>query len=196
MAKKPVKKSATKKGGPTSKTRKSKAVKKAGSGKKTTRSVSVKKPISEKERAQRAANLIANTEKKKTVRGRKADRPERSLTDKQTSSLLDAIVEGMQEKKARNIAILDLREIETRVCDYFVICDAESKTHVDAIGGSVEEIVEKMTGDKPYHSEGYQNSEWILIDYINIVAHVFLREVREHYNIEALWGDSKMTLIN
>jgi ribosome-associated protein len=102
----------------------------------------------------------------------------------------------MQEKKAKNIAILDLTDIESRVCDYFVICDADSKTHVDAIGGSVEEVVEKMTGEKPYHSEGYQNSEWILIDYINIVAHVFLREVREHYNIEALWGDAKMTLIN
>jgi uncharacterized protein (UPF0262 family) len=157
MAKKPVKKSATKKGGPTSKTRKSKAVKKTGSGK-TTRSVSVKKPISEKERVQRAANLIANTEKKKTVKGRKADRPERSLTRKQTTTLLDAVVEGMQEKKAKNIAILDLTDIESRVCDYFVICDADSKTHVDAIGGSVEEVVEKMTGEKPYHSEGYQNS--------------------------------------
>ena len=92
--------------------------------------------------------------------------------------------------------ILNLQGIENRVTDYFVICDAESSTHVNSIADSVEEIVEKLTSEKPYHTEGSQNGEWVLIDYINIVAHVFLRETREHYNIEGLWGDAEITVIN
>ncbi|MDI1354544.1 MAG: ribosome silencing factor [bacterium] len=114
---------------------------------------------------------------------------------KETGSLLDAIVEGMQERKGKNISILDLRGIENRVTDYFVICDADSNTHVNSIAESVEETAEKLTGERAYHSEGRQNGEWILIDYINIVAHVFLRETREHYNIEGLWGDAEITQI-
>jgi len=178
MAKKPVKKSAAKK------------IKKPAA-KKTAKKVSKKKPISDKEREIRAANLIANSEKKK-----KTKRPKKSSSHEQTSTLLDAIVEGMKEKKAKNIMIMDLRDIETRVCDYFVICDADSRTHVGSIADSVEETVYKLTSEKAYHSEGHQNGEWILIDYINIVAHVFLREVRDHYNLEALWGDAEITLIN
>lgn len=150
-----------------------------------------KKVVTDKEREVRAANLIANSEKKK-----KTKRPKKSSTREQTSTLLDAIVEGMQEKKAKNIMIMDLSKIESRVCDYFVICDADSKTHVEAIADSVEEVVAKLTGEKAYHSEGHQNSEWILVDYINIVAHVFLREFRDHYNLEALWGDAEITLVN
>lgn len=92
--------------------------------------------------------------------------------------------------------ILNLQGIENRVTDYFVICDADSNTHVNSIADSVEETVEKMTGEKAYHTEGSQNGEWVLIDYINIVAHVFLRETREHYNIEGLWGDAEITLVN
>jgi ribosome-associated protein len=77
-----------------------------------------------------------------------------------------------------------------------VICDADSNTHVNAIAESIEETVIKQTPDKLYHSEGQQNAEWILLDYINIVAHVFLRETREYYNIEGLWADAEITLIN
>lgn len=178
MSKKPVKKSAAKK---TTKPAAKKGAKK----------VSPKKVISEKEREQRAANLIANSEKKK-----KTKRPKKVSTQKETTGLLDAIIDGMQEKKAKNIMVMDLRGIDNRVCDYFVICDADSKTHVSAIGDSVEDTVIKHTGEKAYHSEGHQNSEWILIDYINIVAHVFLKEMRDHYNLEGLWGDAEIKLIN
>ena len=110
--------------------------------------------------------------------------------------LLDAIVEGMEERKAKNITILNISKLENRVTDYFVICDADSKTHVNSIADSVEDMVIKLTNEKAYHAEGHQNSEWILIDYINIVVHVFLRETREFYNIEGLWGDAEITTIN
>jgi ribosome-associated protein len=155
---------------------------------------STKKPVSEKERETRQANLIANTEKKKNKsKGRK---PKIDRSSSETTSLLDSIVEGMEEKKARNIVVVDLRAIENRVSDYFVVCDAESRIQVEAIAGSVEEIVEKRTKEKPYHTEGYGNSEWIIVDFINIVAHIFQTETRNYYNIEGLWADAEFKEIN
>lgn len=191
MAKKPIKKSSAKK--TVKKAIKSKlgglkkSPAKAGSGVKT------KKPLTDKERELREANVIANSENKKKPSS--AKRPKKVSTQKETSSLLDSIVEGMQERKAKNITILNLQGLENRVTDYFVICDADSNTHVNSIADSVEETVEKLTKERPYHSEGYQNGEWILVDYINIVAHIFLKETREHYNIEGLWGDAEITEI-
>ncbi|MGZ3883458.1 MAG: ribosome silencing factor [Bacteroidia bacterium] len=168
---------------------KKKAVKKA---------VVKKKPRTEKEIQTREANAIANTEKKKSSRntGGKSRKRVKNSSSEQTTSLLDAIVEGMQEKKARNIVVIDLTSIENRVSDYFVIGDAESKTQVEAIAGSVEEEVLKQTGEKAFHAEGYSNAEWIIIDYINIVAHVFQKETRDYYNIEGLWADAEFKEIN
>lgn len=188
MAKTPAKKTAVKKSSPAKKAAPKKVAKKA-SAKKVT-----KKPVSEKELMLKEANRIANSEKKRKVTSN-AKRPKKSSTKEQTTSLLDAIVLGMQEKKAKHITIINLDGLENRVCDYFVICDADSTTHVNAIADSLEEMVMKKTGEKPYHSEGYQNAEWILIDYVNIVAHVFMRETREFYNIEGLWGDGEITNI-
>lgn len=194
MAKKPVTKTTAKK---TIKSAIKKTVKSGPSPAKKAAAkkgkVPVKRTLTDKEREQREANAIANSEKKKKPATR---RPKKSSSPKETSSLLDAVVEGMKERKAKNIMILNLQGIENRVTDYFVICDADSNTHVNSIADSVEEMVEKLTKEKAYHSEGNQNGEWVLIDYINIVAHVFLRETREHYNIEGLWGDAEMTLIN
>ena len=184
MAKIPVKKAATKKAS----TAKKAAPKKAAAKK------VVKKPLTEKEEAQKEANRIANTENKKKVASG-AKRPKKSATKEQTTSLLDAIVQGMQDKKAKNITIINLIGLEHRVADYFVICDADSNTHVSAIADSAEESVIKKTGEKPYHTEGRQNSEWILVDYVNIVAHIFLHETREFYNIEGLWADGEITNI-
>lgn len=178
MAKKTVKKV-------TSKTVKKSAAKKTGV--KKSKSSSLKK-ISDKEKQARQANLIANSEKKKKLK-----RPKKSSSSSQASNLLDAVVLGMQEKKAKNITIVNLSEVENSICDYFVICDSESKTHVEAIADSVEEVTRKKTGEKPFHAEGYENSEWILIDYINVVAHVFLKEIRDYYNLEALWADAEFT---
>jgi len=161
--------------------------------KKAAKKSSPKKVITEKERALRAANLIANSEKKGSPKATK--RPKKTSTKAQTTGLLESIIEGMQEKKAKNITVLNLSGLENRVCDYFVICDADSKTHVNSIADSVEDNVLKLTKEKAFHSEGHQNGEWILIDYINIVAHVFLKEMRDYYNIEALWGDAEFKII-
>lgn len=183
MAKIPAKKTTAKKASSAKKAAPKKAAKKVA-----------KKPLTEKEELQKEANRIANTENKKKVSSG-AKRPKKTATKEQTTSLLDAIVEGMQEKKAKNITIIDLIGLENRVADYFVICDADSTTHVNAIADTLEESVIKKTGEKPYHSEGHQNAEWILVDYVNIVAHVFMRETREFYNIEGLWADGKITTI-
>ncbi len=107
-----------------------------------------------------------------------------------SEQLVQAVVEGIQEKKGKNITILDLREVDGSICDFFVICDGDSNTQVDAIGDSVEDYVRKTLNDKPYHIEGKQNAEWILVDYVNVVVHVFQRPVREFYNLEGLWADA------
>lgn len=190
MAKIPVKKKTVKK---TSKPAAKKTAKKTVKSKTAPAKKAAKKPVTDKERELREANMLANLENKKKPAGTK--RPKKSASASQTSTLLDAIVEGMQERKAKNITILNLSEIENRVTDYFVICDADSNTHVNSIADSLEDTVARLTGEKAYHSEGRQNGEWILIDYINIVAHVFMRETREHYNVEGLWGDAEITRV-
>lgn len=192
MAKIPVKKSSAKKATKASAAKGAKKTVKKAAPKKAAKKTS-KKELTDKERAFREANVIANSENKKKPSAGK--RPKKTSSPKQTSSLLDAVIEGMQERKAKNVTVLNLQGIENRVTDYFIICDADSNTHVNSIADSIEETVEKMTKEKAYHSEGHQNGEWILIDYINIVVHVFLRETREHYNIEGLWGDAEITTI-
>jgi len=112
------------------------------------------------------------------------------------NDLLEMIIDAVQEKKGDNLVVLDLREIHSRVCDYFVICEGRSTTQVDAIADSVKYEVKKKLNQLPYHSEGYTNSEWILIDYVNIVVHVFQPQVREFYNIEGLWADADVKHYN
>ena len=109
--------------------------------------------------------------------------------------LTDAIVEGVLEVKGRNISVLNLQDIHNRVCDYFIICQADSTTQVNAIAGSVEEMVKKLTGERPYRKEGFENSEWILVDYVTVVVHIFQTEVRNFYNLESLWADAEVTEI-
>jgi ribosome-associated protein len=109
--------------------------------------------------------------------------------------LLANIILGIEEVKGEDINILDLRDIDNAACDYFVICNGNSNTQVNAIMSSVQKTVSKSIKDKPWHVEGSDNSEWILMDYVNIVVHVFQKHIREYYNIESLWGDAKITLI-
>ena len=104
--------------------------------------------------------------------------------------LANVIIEGMQENKAKEIVSLNLKEIETAVCDYFIICHGTSNTHVSAIADSVIHETIKTLKDKPFNREGLENGEWILLDYGNVVVHVFQRETRDFYNIEKLWGDA------
>ncbi|MBC7495163.1 MAG: ribosome silencing factor [Flavobacterium sp.] len=112
-----------------------------------------------------------------------------------TDVLLANILKGIEDVKGNDIEILDLRAIETAVCDYFVICNGTSNTQVNAIVNSIQKVVSKELKDKPWHVEGTDNAEWVLMDYVSIVVHVFQKEIREYYNIEGLWGDAKITKI-
>lgn len=107
-----------------------------------------------------------------------------------------AILKAIDEVKGLDIQLLDLREIENTVCDYFVICTGTSNTHINAISGIVQKQVSKATKEKPWHIEGEGNAEWILLDYVNIVVHIFQKHIREYYDIESLWGDAKITSIS
>lgn len=119
------------------------------------------------------------------------------MAKKQTSAdqLITTILAGIEDVKGKEITILDLREIENTVCDYFVVCEGTSNTQVNAIVNSVQKKVSKELKDNPWHVEGSDNAEWVLIDYVNVVVHVFQKHIREYYDIESLWGDAKITVI-
>ena len=120
------------------------------------------------------------------------------MTKKQVSAdeLIAVIIKGIDDVKGENIQLLDLRDIENTVCDYFIICSGNSNTQVNAISGSVQKVVSKEIKDKPWHVEGETNAEWVLMDYVNVVVHVFQKHIRDFYDIESLWGDAKITQIN
>lgn len=109
--------------------------------------------------------------------------------------LANVIVEGMQENKAKEIVSLNLKDIDTAVCDYFIICHGTSNTHVSSIADSVIDETLKTLKDKPFNREGMENGEWVLLDYGNVVAHIFQKETRDFYNIEKLWGDANIDYI-
>lgn len=116
----------------------------------------------------------------------------KNKTATQSTNISEVIVHGIQEKKGNDIVRLDLRNIHSSVADYFVVCHAESSTQVKAIANSVEEEVFKALGLEPYRKEGLQNAEWILLDYFDVVVHIFKTDKREFYGIEDLWGDAEM----
>ena len=109
--------------------------------------------------------------------------------------LISVIISGIEDVKGKEISILDLRDIENTVCDYFIVCEGTSNTQVNAIVNSVQKKVSKELKDSPWHTEGLDNAEWVLIDYVNVVVHVFQKHIREYYDIESLWGDAKTTVI-
>jgi ribosome-associated protein len=104
--------------------------------------------------------------------------------------LLKSVIKGIFEKKGHNVLKIDLRKLENRIADYYVICHGSSITQVDAICDSVEDIVRKEAGEKPLHVEGLENCYWVLIDYSNVVVHIFLEEHRNFYSLESLWADA------
>jgi ribosome-associated protein len=109
--------------------------------------------------------------------------------------LITAVITSIEDVKGNDISILDLRDIENTVCDYFIICEGTSNTQVNAISNSIQKKVSKELKENPWHVEGEDNAEWVLIDYVNVVVHVFQKHIREYYDIESLWGDAKTTLI-
>lgn len=104
--------------------------------------------------------------------------------------LVDVVVKGMQEIKAKDIVHLDLREVPGAVCDHFIICHGDSVTQVEAIARSVERFTMEHADEKPWHQEGKENAGWILLDYVDVVAHIFLRDVRTYYGLDQLWADA------
>lgn len=114
---------------------------------------------------------------------------------KEDNRLLNNIISGIQEKKGKNITIIDLEGISGVVCDYFVICEGNSPSQVSAVAESVEHIVKKDTKESPLRVQGQSMAEWIGIDYGDIIVHIFLPEMRSFYNIENLWSDAKIETI-
>lgn len=127
--------------------------------------------------------------KTKTTAIKKVTRSKKTPTG---DDIVNVIIKAMEEKKAHNITCLDLRNVESAVTDYFVICHGTSATQVDAIGNSVEDMVKKKFNEKPFHTEGYKNAEWILIDYFTVVVHIFTEEKRDFYRLEKLWADAEV----
>lgn len=107
--------------------------------------------------------------------------------------LVDAIVDGIQDVKGKDIVVLDLTKLPNSVTNYFIICSGDSNTQVDGISNSILRKTREELHEKPWHEEGSGNSEWILLDYVNVVVHIFYRNVREFYNLEDLWADAIRT---
>ena len=110
----------------------------------------------------------------------------------ETDVLLGSIIKGIFEKKGQNVLKIDLRKLESRITDYFIICHGSSVTQVSAICDSVDETVRKEANEKPLHVEGLENCYWVLLDYSNVVVHVFLEEYRNFYSLESLWADAEI----
>ena len=110
----------------------------------------------------------------------------------ESTSISELVVHGIQEKKGNDIVRLDLRNIHSSVADYFVVCHAESSTQIKAIAQSVEDEVFKALKLDPWRKEGMQNADWIVLDYVDVVVHIFKTDKREFYGIEDLWGDAEM----
>lgn len=113
----------------------------------------------------------------------------------EVEQLMEVVIKGLQDTKAENIVSIDLKGIDNAVCDYFIICTGTSNTHVSALAGSVEKEVRNTLQDRPWHKEGFGSSEWILLDYVNVVVHVFQQDARDFYNLEGLWADGKISKI-
>jgi ribosome-associated protein len=109
--------------------------------------------------------------------------------------LLSSIIKGIFIKKGQNVLKIDLRKLENRITDYFVICHASSGTQVSAICDSVDDNVRMETGEKPLHLEGLDNCFWVLLDYGNVIVHIFLEEYRNFYNLESLWADAAIEVM-
>jgi ribosome-associated protein len=120
---------------------------------------------------------------------------ERKNKELSSKDLTELVVKGMTEKKGLDIAILDLRKVKNSITDFFVICSGNSDTQIDALANSIEQEVYKISKTEPWQKEGKANGEWILIDYVDVVAHIFNKERRKHYDLEELWGDAEVTYL-
>ena len=113
----------------------------------------------------------------------------------ENEQIVNKIVEGIQERKGERIVVVDMSDLQEAPCSYFVICEGNSKVHVGAIAQSIKDWVRDEVKVKPYAIDGLENSEWIAMDYGQIIVHVFQRASREFYDIEHLWEDAELTEI-
>jgi ribosome-associated protein len=111
-------------------------------------------------------------------------------TQVSSKQLADTIKKAILEKKGENVVLLNLKKIQTAVCDYFVVCHGNSSTQVTAIADEIEKEVKQKHQENVYHKEGHENAQWILLDYSDVVVHVFQAEAREYYGLEKLWADA------
>lgn len=111
------------------------------------------------------------------------------MSENNLQQLLDSAIKGLQEKKAVDIVSIDLRKIENSICKYFVICNGTSNTHVEGLANSTIDEIFNNCNEKPLYMDGFKNAEWILIDYADIIVHIFQKEKRELYQLETLWMD-------
>lgn len=117
-----------------------------------------------------------------------------TLVENNTETLVSAIVDGIREKKGKNIAIIDMRQLDDAVCEYMVIGEGNTPIQVDAIEGSVWDVVQKQLNEKPvYEHKG--SGEWIAMDYVDVMVHIFVPDLRGYYNIEGLWADAPIELL-
>lgn len=123
-------------------------------------------------------SVLSNRKKKGAARLTKA------------SKIIKTIISAIQEKKGKNIISLDLRKINEAVADFFIVCEAASQPQIRAIADNVDDKVREKCGEKPFHHEGYNNLQWVLIDYVNVVVHIMLPENRKFYKLEEMWSDA------
>ena len=116
-----------------------------------------------------------------------------AVADKDSSNLVDIIINSIQEKKGNDLISLDLRNTEGAICDNFIICHGNSNTQVRAMAEFVIEEVKKVEGSNPWNKEGFANMQWILLDYVDVVVHIFQLEAREFYDVEGMWADAEVT---
>ncbi|MCC6286737.1 MAG: ribosome silencing factor [Chitinophagaceae bacterium] len=119
------------------------------------------------------------------------ERPKRSARLTRNSKLFKTIINAIRNKKGENIISLDLRKVDEAVADFFIVCEASSNVQIKAIADAIQEEVKEKCGESPYHHEGYQALQWVLIDYVNIVVHIFQPETRRFYKLEEMWNDGE-----
>ena len=115
--------------------------------------------------------------------------------DTENEQIVKNIVEGIQERKGKEIVVVDMNRLNEAPCSYFVICEGDSNVHVNAVATSVKEYVQEKMQVKPYATDGFENAEWIAMDYGQIIVHVFQRQIRQYYDIEHLWADAQLQKI-
>ena len=114
-------------------------------------------------------------------------------TKKVNNTLIESIIRGMEDVKGSDIVLLDMTGINGAICDQFIICHANNTTQVSGIADKIQEYTQKDLGESPWKTEGQRTAQWVILDYVNVVAHVFHKDARAFYDIEELWGDALIT---